>query len=149
MRQQRLKEVQKFVPIDAMKQRIINDKNNPQGYIALTMTLILSAVALVIATTVSLLAIGEAQSSFALYKGEDTLSFVEGCMEDALLKARASDAYAGGTITRPEGTCSIAVSKVSSTWTITATTTSTTYKRTIQVVAVKTTVMTITSWKEI
>jgi len=132
-----------------MEQIARKNLSKGEGYIALTMTLILSAVSLVIATTVSLLAIGEAQSSFALYKGEDTLSFVEGCMEDALLKARASDAYAGGTITRPEGTCSITVSKVSSTWTITATTTSTSYKRTIQAVAVKSTSMTITSWKEI
>jgi hypothetical protein len=119
------------------------------GYIALVTVLILSAVTLAIATTVSLLAIGEAQSSLALHKGEDTLAFVEGCMEDALLKARASDSYAGGTITRPEGTCSITLSKVSNTWTITATTTSTAYKRTIQTVATKSASMTIGSWREL
>lgn len=122
---------------------------NNNGYIALVTILIVSAVALSLGTTVSLLAIGEGQSSLALYRGEDTLSFVEGCMEDALLKARNSDTYTGGTITRPEGTCSITVSKVSNTWTITATTISTTYKRTVQVVAVKSTLMTLTSWREI
>ena len=102
-----------------------------------------------IATTVSLLAIGEAQSSYALSKGEDTLGFVEGCMEDALLKVRASDSYVGGSITRPEGTCTITISKVDSTWTVTATTTSTTYKRTIEVVGNKGTSFIITSWKEL
>lgn len=120
-----------------------------KGYIALITVLIISAVTLSIATTVSLLAIGEAQSSLALHKGEDTISFVEGCVEDALLKARASDTYVGGIITRPEGTCSITVSKVSNIWTITATTTSTVYKRTIQVVAVKGTSMALTSWREL
>lgn len=124
-------------------------KKIQKGYIAFTTILILSAVTLAIATTVALLAIGEAQSSLALSEGEETLTFVEGCMEDALLKARASDSYAGGTVTRPEGTCSITVSKVSNTWTITATTTSTAYKRTIQVIAVKGSSMTLTSWKEL
>lgn len=70
--------------------------DNPSGYIALITVIILSAVTMAIGTTVSLLAIGEAQSSQALTKGEETLGFVEGCMEDALLKVRASDSYAGG-----------------------------------------------------
>src|SRR5579859_5860305 len=73
------------------------------GYIAILTVLIISAVVLAIATTVSLLAIGEAQSGLSLFKGEDTLTFIEGCMEDALLKTRNSNGYAGGTITRPEG----------------------------------------------
>lgn len=137
------------------KEKKNNDSNllflipNVKGYIALTTVLILSAVTLAIATTISLLAIGEAQSSLALHKGEDSLTFVEGCMEDALLNARESDSYTGGTLTRPEGTCSITVNKVSNTWTITATTTSTAYTRTIQVVAVKGSSLTLTSWKEL
>ncbi|HZE87876.1 MAG TPA: hypothetical protein VE090_06790 [Methylomirabilota bacterium] len=120
-----------------------------KGYIALITVLIVSAAVLITITTVALLSIGEGQSSFALYKGEDGLNFVEGCMEDALLKARNSSSYAGGTITRPEGTCSITVSTIGSTWTITATTTSTLYKRTVQVVATRGTSFTLVSWREI
>ncbi len=123
--------------------------NSKNGYIALVTVLIVSAVALATSVSVGLLAIGEAQSSVALSEGDETLSFVEGCMEDALLKARASDSYAGGSITRPEGTCTITASKVGSAWTITATTTATQYKRTIQVKATKTTFMSIDSWREI
>jgi hypothetical protein len=123
--------------------------NSKSGYIALVTVLIVSAVALATSVSIGLLAIGEAQSSVALSKGDDTLSFVEGCMEDALLKARASDSYVGGSITRPEGTCTITVSKVGSAWTITATTTATQYKRTIQVKATKSTFMSIDSWREI
>ena len=134
--QQRLRQAQKYVLIQI---------NMQKGYIAMVMIIMLSVVALVIATSVSLLAIGEAQSSLASYKGEESLAFVEGCMEDALLKARDSDSYAGGTITRPDGTCSIAVSKVGSVWTITATTTNMAYKRTIQVVMTKTTSITLLS----
>jgi hypothetical protein len=120
-----------------------------KGYIAILTVLIISAVVITIATTVSLLAIGEAQSSFALFKGEDTLTFVEGCMEDALLKARNNNTYTGGSITRPEGTCTITVSKAGTTWTITATTTNTQYIRTIQSVITRGNQMAITSWKEL
>lgn len=132
----------------SQKLEIKNQKRN-DGYIALITVLLVSAVALVTSTTIGLLAIGEVQSAVALSEGDDTLSFVEGCMDDALLKARASDSYAGGSITRPEGTCTITVSKIGNVWTITATTIATQYKRTIQVRATKTTVMTIHSWIEI
>lgn len=122
-----------------------------KGYIATLTVLIVMAVVIATATTVTYLSIGEAQSSFALFKGEDTLSFVEGCVEDALLKTREHSGYNGGTITRPEGTCSITVdSKVGDTWTITVTTQATNYKRTIRVVFDRLVPgISITSWKEV
>lgn len=120
------------------------------GYIAIITVLIISAVVLATAGTVSLLAIGEAQSSYSLFKGEDTLTFVEGCTEDALYKLRANSSYAGGNITRPEGTCTVAVSQISTTYTLTVSTTNTTYQRTIQIVCNRNpTGITLTSWKEI
>ena len=124
-------------------------RENKQGYIALTTVILLSAIIILITTATSLLAIGEAQSSFALFNGENTLTFVEGCMEDALLKSQASETYSGGTIARPEGTCTITVIKVGSVWTVTATTAATTYKRTIQAIVTRSTSLTITSWKEL
>lgn len=119
-----------------------------KGYVATTIVLIVSAVVLGIIVTVSQLGIGEGQASFALTQGENTIDFVEGCMEDALLKLRASASYAGGTITRPEGTCSITVASVGTTYTVTATTTATAYKRTVQAVVVRTGSLSLTSWKE-
>lgn len=122
-----------------------------KGYIATLTVLIVMAVVLTTATTITYLSIGEAQSGFALFKGEDTLTFVEGCTEDALLKASNNLIYNGGTITRPEGTCIIVVdSKVGDTWTMTITTTATTYKRNIQIVFDRlSTGISLTSWKEI
>jgi uncharacterized protein (UPF0333 family) len=123
---------------------------NQRGYIAISMVLIILSVVIAVATTVTLLAIGEAQSSLILTKGEDTLSFVEGCAEDALLKARASSSYTGGNITRPEGTCTVSVSKASTTWTLTISTTATAYVRTVEVVITRDGYGdTITTWKEI
>ena len=118
------------------------------GYVAISIMLILTAVILGIIVTVAQLGIGEGQASLALSKGEDTLHFVEGCTEDALLKIRSNASYAGGTIARPEGTCSVNVSTVGSTYTVTVTSTATQYKRTILVVAVRGATMSLTSWKE-
>lgn len=126
-------------------------KNKKQGFIAITSVLIISAVVLAITINVSLLSIGQGQAGLALTKGEDTLAFVDGCAEDALLKLRASSAYAGGNITRPgvEGTCTVTVASGGSTFTLTVSTTNTLYKRTVQVVVNRGSAITLTSWKEI
>ena len=120
-----------------------------KGYIALSMVLIITAVVIAVATTVALLSIGEAQSSLAQEKGEDAWYFVDGCAEDALQKIHDSATYAGGTITRPEGTCSVTIVTGNPNWDITVTTTETTYKRTVEVQVTRGTTLTITSWREI
>ena len=127
--------------------------NSEGGYIAISIMLILTAVVLGVIVTVAQLGIGEGQVSLALSKGEDTLSFVEGCAEDALLKIRADPSLSGTfTIGRPpgEGTCSITiVSKLVNTWTVDVTTQATAYKRTVRVILDRLpTGITLTSWKE-
>lgn len=144
--------MQKSEAINMRMRKLIENckyKNSPErGYVAISIVLILSAIILGIIVTVAQLSIGEGQVALSLSKGEDTLDFVEGCMEDALLNINASSSYSGGTITRPEGTCSITVSKSGSTYTTTATTTATTYNRTIQTVLTRSSGISITSWKE-
>ena len=121
-----------------------------KGYIAIITVLIVMAVVISSATTVAFLAIGEGQSGFALFKGEDTLTFVEGCAEDGLLKSRADANYNGGNITQPEGTCSISISKIVTPWTMTVTTLDNKYKRTIEVKYTRNpTGITLSSWKEV
>lgn len=124
-----------------------------KGYIALITVLIVMAVVLTTASTVALLAIGEGQSGFSLFKGEDTLTFVEGCVEDAMLKIRANASYNGTSITRPEGTCTITYNVGGggpTNWDITVSTTATTYKRSIGVVFTRNpTGITLISWKEV
>lgn len=117
-------------------------KRMEKGYIATLTVLIVMAVVMVTAATVTFLSIGEAQSGFSLFKGEDTLTFVEGCTEDALLKARASSTFGDPpdgttviTITRPEGSCKIKVVSKTGPWTmrIQTDTTVTKYNRIIEV----------------
>ena len=130
------------------------DKNSTDGYVAISILLILTAVLLGIMVTVAQLGIGEGQVSLALSKGEDTLTFVEACMEDALLKIRANSSLSGTfTIGRPpgEGTCSVTVAG-GPTYTVTASVNNwqgtSGYNRTIQVVVTRGSTMSLTSWKE-
>lgn|SRR3989338_6491072 len=121
-----------------------------KGFIAISSLLIISFVVLAISVSATTLAIGELQSAFSLTQGEDVLGFVEGCAEDALWKSRADNNYNGGTITRPEGTCSISISKNGVTWTMDVTTTATIFKRTVRVIFDRNpTGITLISWKEI
>lgn len=125
-----------------------------RGFVAITTVLILSTVVVAIAASVTLLSIGEAQSSLSLYKGEDNLSLVEGCVEDVMLKIRVNSSYNGNSITRPEGTCAITYNPGGTgpvNWDISITTPSTTpYQRQIRVIFVRNpTGITLTSWKEI
>lgn len=136
-----------------MKYQIFNTRkrtgdSSEEGYVAIAIVLILTVVILGIMVTVAQLGVGEGQVSLALSKGEDALNFAEGCMEDALLKIRSDPTYPGGSITRPEGTCTITVSQAGSTYTVTAAITGTTYRRTIQAVVARSTSLGLTSWKE-
>jgi hypothetical protein len=90
-----------------------------RGYVALIAVLTISVVILVVTITVTTLSINSAQSALEISHGEQTLALVEGCAEDGLLKAEQNSSYAGGTDSRPEGTCNIAVTKNGSLWTMT------------------------------
>jgi uncharacterized protein (UPF0333 family) len=120
-----------------------------QGFTAITSVLIISAVVLVVSISVSLLAIGEGQSGYSTYRGEDAYFLAEGCMEDALLKSKQNASYTGGTLTRPEGSCTVSIAKVGSVWTIT-TSSSGTYTKNIQAVVQRNgSNLTLSSWKEL
>lgn len=124
--------------------------STPRGFMAVTTVLLISSVVLTIATTVSLVGIGEGQSSLAVYRGEGNLGLVEGCVEDYLLKIRSDQGYTGGNITRPEGTCTITINSGDPNWNITVSSTSTAYQRKVQVIFTRSiNQITVTSWKEI
>jgi len=118
--------------------------------VVLIVVLTFVTAGLLLAATMTFIGVGEIQSSRSLSSGEGTLSFVEGCAEDAILKVRANVSYAGGMITRPEGTCNVTASAVGTVWTVKATTAATNYTRTVQVVFTRgVNSITITSWTEI
>lgn len=121
------------------------------GYIAFSTFLILSMVTLLVASTLALIAIFQAQQSLARNKGAAALALSEGCAADALLSSFYDPNYAGGTKTPPEGTCLITVSKTGNNWIITSTATiDNRYTRRVRVNILRSTdQIQILSWKEI
>lgn len=90
-----------------------------KGFVVISTVFVLLAVALALSTTVTVLSVGNAQTSFALSEGALARALLDGCVEDTLLFSRANASYAGGTITRPSGSCSVSISKAANRWTAT------------------------------
>ena len=119
------------------------------GYVALSSILVISVVILTIGISVSLLSISESQLSLAGKKKEETVDFVEGCVEDALLELNNGGSISS-SLTLPEGTCSVTIdSQSGSDWTFTVTGSVDNYTKSIQVSANRGSTVTITSWKEV
>ena len=136
----------------------ISHHSSQQGFMAFSLILLISAVVLVIVTTVSLVSIGEMQASMGLYYGEDTLDLVEGCAEDAMMKINLNASYTGGSITRPEGTCNVTINSGDPNWDITVSADHSSqssviekqFQRNIRVTFTRSgSVITMTSWREI
>jgi hypothetical protein len=124
--------------------------HSEKGVVAILVVLMIAAAGILLATTMSLGGIGGAQSSVSLVQGEQTLDFVEGCAEDALLNVWQNANYAGGNIARPEGTCTVGVSTSTNVYTLTVGTIAASYARTIKVVVTRgATNLILSSWQEI
>lgn len=122
-----------------------------QGFVAVTTVLIISVVVVTAVTTAILLSVGEGQSGLALFKGEENLANVEGCVEDVLQKIHDSGTYNGTSIGRPGGlTCAISYAMGGPVdWDITVTFSGTDYNRKIHVVFTRGAAITISKWEEI
>jgi len=126
-----------------------NLDNTKKGYIALTTVLVVGVVLLIIGLSVSLIAISEGQLSLSGRRNETTRDLTESCVEDALLLLNTTNTV-NTTITLPEGTCTLTVnSTVGTTWDFTVTSTNETLTKKIQVIAVRGSTVTVTSWLEI
>lgn len=85
-------------------------KKHQQGFIAFTSLLVVSAVTLAIAASISLLGIGEANTSLGFKKGQEALKVAEGCAEEALLRLRDNANYADSSLNVGNGSCNISIS---------------------------------------
>lgn len=92
--------------------------NSKNGFIALTSILVISAVALAVTVSISLLGVGEAKSSLDFKKGQEALKIAEGCVEEALLRLRDDASYSGGSLNVGNGSCTINISGTGSDRTI-------------------------------
>lgn len=88
------------------------------GFIALTSLLIISAIALAIAVSISLLGIGETKSSLDYKKGREVYYIARGCLDESLLQLKSDETYPGETFPFGNGACNIVVSGTSGSYTI-------------------------------
>jgi len=77
---------------------------------ALTSMLIISAIALGIAVSVSLLGVDEVKSSADFKNGQLALLVSKSCVEEALFRLKDDSSYGGGTLNVGNGACNINVS---------------------------------------
>lgn len=132
-----------------------------KGFIALSTVLIVLVVVLAITLTSTYTSLNEAQSGFSLYQGDENLAQVEGCVEEALLKARY-DATFGDPVETPVNinrpsplpTCVVTVNSKQLVspfeWDMDVTVDTTAYKRIINVEFTRgVSVFSLNSWREI
>jgi len=135
-----------------INQRTVINKKLPSangGYTAISAVLVITAVLFAISLTTTTVSIDDMQNSLGTKKADESLVLVEGCAEDALLRLNQNGALPG-SITIPEGTCTITTnSQVGNTWDFTVTATFETYTKSIRIVAIRTSLVSIQSWREI
>ncbi len=131
-------------------------RSSQSGVVAFMTMLVVSAVALAVAVSISLLGVSEARNSLDFKRGHETLKIAEACVEEGLLRLRNEDTYTGtGGTPLPvgNGLCTISVSGVTNDRTIDATATLSTtpsVTKSVQVTAKRTgNSINIVSWQEL
>lgn len=132
-----------------MHQPLKLDQTNHPGYTAIATVLVIAAVAMIIGTTTSLLSIDGLQAGYNLDQGQATLQIVESCVEDTLLYLNENNSLPP-SISLPEGSCSVTLnSQVGVVWTFTVAGSINGYTKSVQVVANRSSAVSITSWREL
>lgn len=88
---------------------LMNQYSHNSGFVAFTSILVISAVVLAIATSISLIGIGSVKSALSGKKGQEALKVAESCVEEGLLRLRDDGNYVGGTLNVGDGFCTISV----------------------------------------
>lgn len=89
---------------------LLVNKKRQQGFIAFTSLIVISAVALAVATSVALMGIDSAQSSLSVSKKHNAVIITKSCAEEAMIRLRDNVNYTGGTVNFGNDSCTIGVS---------------------------------------
>lgn len=134
-----------------MEQRTKDNHNN--GFVALVAVLIIGAVGLAIAISLTLLSAGFAKTSLVIQQSQQAKSLANACAEYGLEKLRESTGYAGNeTLTIGSSTCSVlaVLGSGNSNRTVQTTSTVGTITRKIKVLVSQVTPqIQLTSWQEV
>jgi hypothetical protein len=121
-----------------------------RGVAALLTIVIVSAAALIMAFSSSILGLGELDSGFSNSRGEEALSIADGCMDEAMRRLRLDTSYSGANLSQSNGACIISVVPSGSerTITVTASTTDSYYKKIEVNLTLAGNVITLNTWEE-
>jgi hypothetical protein len=124
------------------------NKQNQAAYVAISSVLVIAAVALILITSATLIAISEMQQSFSHEEAETSLQLSEGCAQAALLELNLNNALPT-TISLPSTTCNISlISQDGDTWTFTASSDNQQYPKQVTVTASRTDKVNVLNWHE-
>jgi maltose-binding protein MalE len=120
-----------------------------RGYIAITTVLIIGVIVLMISLTTALTSVNQTQYSLNNNFKSNTLSFVESCVDDALIKLNLNNSLPSDIIL-PIGTCTLTVnSNIGNLWDFTVTGSSNFITKSIRVSVTRDTTIQLNSWQEI
>lgn len=132
-----------------MQNIFLQFKKDNRGMAALLIVLVISAAALLVAWSATVLGIGEVNMGYTVQKGQQSLFFANGCAEESLRQLQMNENWVGGTLNLSEGSCIISVSPSGNTRSIIVSALSDNFNKKFQVVAtVSSSVVTVTSWQE-
>ncbi len=89
-----------------------------RGAVSLATTLIIFTTALILALNVQFLGIGELLIGFGDSRSEQAFQAADSCVDEALLRLKRDNSYAGGSLSVGGGSCTITVSGAGATRTI-------------------------------
>lgn len=89
----------------------LTKKRNEKGFIALVTILVITAVALVLATSANLLGLGELQMSFNEAQSFKALDAANSCLDEALLRLKRNSDFSSGGLNVDSDSCTINIAQ--------------------------------------
>ena len=118
--------------------------------VALLTVIIVSAAALVMAFSASMLGLGDMDMGYTAQKGQESMSMVNGCAEEALRQLQFNANWGGGTLNLMDGSYMIGVLVNGNNRTLTVSGTINNFTKKLQVLAtLNSNEVLVTSWQEI
>lgn len=127
-------------------------KSVSKGFMAILTVITLLAFSVSLIGAVTYLSIDGSQMGLALSQGTESLAFMEGCAEDALLLSSRDENYLGGTYEYLDGICTVDIVKDGLVWTMNVAGTKDGFTRAVRLifdyVAGPPGIITLSSWLE-
>jgi len=123
---------------------------NQRGIVSIATTMIIFAVALLIAVSVQYVGVGELLMGYGEQQSEQAFQLGDSCVDEAMLRLKRNNAYTGGSLSVGSTSCTISVSGSGSTRTITVSATAGDSVRKLDVgVSITGSAVSVTSWSEL